>query len=295
MSVNHRIYIYSAMKNIVFISIPLACRLVYAQAFGDEAQGISNVDWELGMRNANATGTTSIPGYNVTSKYPGERSDNWTVSISVSSDIRGGNAAGGQFVTGTQIEWTAPQGLIGSADSSWFLCRTAYSSSKLKNPESPPSQGSCSGILSDNCWSALQESLEAGKQCQNNTLPSICTDELGLSDGEGFGLTSAHPIKNNSSDSTSLQLRFGNESHELGNFTAYDSAIRQIWVVVTGFAEAGSDNAHPRGSAGQPGSIACIQASEIQTNSRDVEDTASIAPLSLMRILASVTLVVALF
>lgn len=144
------------------------------------------------MRNANATGTASIAGYNVTSKYPGERSDNWTVSISVSSDIAGGNTAGGQFVTGTQIEWTAPQGLIGSADPSWFLCRTAYSSSKLKKSESGSSQGSCTGILSDNCWNDLQESLEAGKQCQNNTLPPSCTGELGLSDGEGFGLTSGN-------------------------------------------------------------------------------------------------------
>lgn len=300
------------MRSIIFVSIPLSCQLVSAQAFG-EAQGISNVDWQLGMRNANATGTASIPGYNVTAKYPGERSDNWTVSISVSSDIPGGNTAGGQFVTGTQIEWTAPQGLIGSADPSWFLCRTAYSSSKLMGSQSAPSQGSCNGILSDNCWSDLQESLEAGGQCQNNTLPPSCTDELGLSDGEGFGLTSgnfnsllfprsnsfthhdtARPIKSNSSDSTSLQLRFGDESHELGNFTAYDSAIRQIWVVVTGFAQAGSDNAHPRGSAGQPGSVACIQASEVQRDSRDFEDIASIAPLSLMRILAGVTLVLAL-
>lgn len=176
------------MKRIIFISIPLSCQLVSAQAFS-EAQGISNSDWQLGMRNANATGTASIPGYNVTAKYPGERSDNWTVSISVSSDIPGGNTAGGQFVTGTQIEWTAPQGLIGSADPSWFLCRTAYSSSKLMGSESAPSQGSCNGILSDNCWSDLQESLEAGGQCQNNTLPPSCTDELGLSDGEGFGLT----------------------------------------------------------------------------------------------------------
>ncbi|PKK48836.1 hypothetical protein CI102_6322 [Trichoderma harzianum] len=262
-------------------------------AFG-EAQGISNVDWQLGMRNANATGTASISGYNVTAKYPGERSDNWTVSISVSSDIPGGNTAGGQFVTGTQIEWTAPQGLIGSADPSWFLCRTTYSSSKLKKSGSAPSQGSCNGILSDNCWSDLQESLEAGRQCQNNTLPPSCADELGLSDGEGFGLSSARPVKSNSSDSTSLQLRFGDESHELGNFTTYDSAIRQIWVVVTGFAQADSDNAHPRGSAGQPGSVACIQASEVQRDSRDFEDTASIAPLSLMRILAGVTLVLAL-
>ncbi|QYT00041.1 hypothetical protein H0G86_007149 [Trichoderma simmonsii] len=281
------------MRSIIFVSIPLSCQLVSAQAFG-EAQGISNVDWQLGMRNANATGTASIPGYNVTAKYPGERSDNWTVSISVSSDIPGGNTAGGQFVTGTQIEWTAPQGLIGSADPSWFLCRTAYSSSKLMGTESAPGQRSCNGILSDNCWSDLQESLEAGGQCQNNTLPPSCTDELGLSDGEGFGLTTARPIKSNSSDSTSLQLRFGDESHELGNFTAYDTAIRQIWVVVTGFAQAGSDNAHPRGSAGQPGSVACIQASEIQRDSRDFEDTASIAPLSLMRILAGVTLVLAL-
>ncbi|KAK4072904.1 uncharacterized protein Triagg1_5581 [Trichoderma aggressivum f. europaeum] len=286
------------MRSIIFISVPLSCRLVYAQAFGDEAQSISNVDWELGMRNANATGTASIPGYNITAKYPGERSDNWTVSISVSSDIQGGNAAGGQFVTGTQIEWTAPQGLIGSADPSWFLCRTAYSSSKLKKSDSAPSQGSCNGILSDSCWSDLQGSLEAGKQCQNNTMPPSCVDELGLSDGEGFGLTSAHPIKSNSSSSssssTSLQLRFGDESHELGNFTAYDSAIRQIWVVVTGFAEAGSDNAHPRGSAGQSGSIACIQASEVQGDSRDFENTASVTPLSLMSILAGVITVVAL-
>ncbi|KAL7943871.1 hypothetical protein V8C42DRAFT_91806 [Trichoderma barbatum] len=279
------------MRNTIFISIPSFCQLAYSQAFGFEAEGISNVDWELGMRNANATGTASIPGYNITSRYPGERSDNWTLSISVSSDIPGGKTAGGQFVTGTQIDWTAPDGLIGSADSSWFLCRTAYSSSKLKS-ESAPSQGSCNGILSDNCWNALQESLKTGKQCQNNSLPSICVDELRLSDGEGFGLTSAHPINRNSSEP--LQLRFGDESHDRGNFTAYDSAIRQIWVVVTGFAEASGNNSHPKGSAGQPGNVACIQANEVEQDSRNFKNTANIVPLPLTRILVGVIIVAAL-
>ncbi|PTB63233.1 hypothetical protein BBK36DRAFT_1172031 [Trichoderma citrinoviride] len=260
--------------------LPLSGLLSHAQTFGDEAQGILNTDWVLEMRRANATAAASIPGYNVAVKYPGERSGNWTVSISVSSDILGKDNASGCFVTGTQIDLTATQGLSGSADPSWFICRSVYSSSRLKSSDPASGQGNCSGLLSDDCWSVLQESLQAGTQCQNNTLPPVCVDELGLSDGEAFGLTSAN-------SSTSLQMRLGNESHQRGNFTAYDKAIRQIWVVITGFAETGRVDGHPRGAVGQPGNVACIQVNEIQQGSRTFENTADTALLSRMIIWVS--------
>ncbi|TFB01787.1 hypothetical protein CCMA1212_006618 [Trichoderma ghanense] len=245
------------------------------------------------MRRANATGAASTYGYNVTARYPGERSDNWTLSISVSSDIPGEDFSSGRFVTGTQIDWTAPQGLIGSADPSWFICRSVYSSSRLKNSDPASAQGTCNGLLSDNCLSAFREWLEGGTQCQNNTLPPVCVDELGLSDGEGFGSTSG-TLYRHSPRRTTLQMRFGHESHERGNFTAYYNAIRQVWLVVTGFAERGRDDNHPRGSAGQPAIVACIQANEIEQRSRTFENAADTALLSGMRIWASVMVTVAL-
>ncbi|KAL6901418.1 hypothetical protein GGI43DRAFT_433593 [Trichoderma evansii] len=275
------------MKSNISIIAPLLSLLCSADSpanfFSNGAEGLSSGDWDLAMRSANATGTGSIPGYNIREKYPG-KSDNWTLSISVASDIPGGNAASGKFVTGTQFEWKGPSGVISGADSSWFLCHNVYSSVKLKQSGAASTNGSCSGLLSDGCLSALQTSLDAGTQCQNITLPSVCEDELELGDGKGFGLTSAHPIQgSNSSDS--IQIRYGNESHDRGNFTAYDDAIRRVWLVVTGFAQAGSDNAHPRGSAGQPSSVACLQADEIQNNSRDFKSVASIASSSLVQVL----------
>lgn len=97
-----------------------------------------------------------------------------------------------------------------------------------------------------------------------------------------------------SNSSDSIQIRYGNESHDRGNFTAYDDAIRQVWLVVTGFAQVGSDNAHPRGTAGQPGSVACLQADEFQNNSRDFKSTAHIASLSLVHMLIGLTVAVSL-
>lgn len=64
---------------------------------------------------------------------------------------------------------------------------------------------------------------------------------------------------------------------------------------MTGFAEAGSDNAHPRGSAGQPGSVACIQADEIQANSRDFKNAASIASSSLVKVLMGLSVAMSLY
>lgn len=185
--------IFFTMKSSIFLIaslLSLCSADASADSFGDEAEGIPNSDWGLAMRSANATGIASIPGYNIRKKYPGEKSDNWTVSISVASDIPGGNSASGKFVTGTQIEWKGPPGVISGADSSWFLCRNVYSSLKLKQSGAGSTNGSCSGLLSDRCLSALQESLQAGTQCQNNTLPSVCVDELELTNGQGFGLTS---------------------------------------------------------------------------------------------------------
>lgn len=63
---------------------------------------------------------------------------------------------------------------------------------------------------------------------------------------------------------------------------------------MTGFAQAGSDDAHPRGSAGQPGSVACIQAEEIQNNSRDFKNAANIASSSLAQVLFGITVAVSL-
>lgn len=134
------------MRYTDLISFPLLILFSRAQTFGDEAQSILNTDWVLGMRRENATGAASIYGHNVTARYPGERSDNWTLSISVSSDIPGEDVSSGRFVTGTQIDWTAPQGLIGSADPSWFICRSVYSSSRLKNSDPASAQGTCNGL-----------------------------------------------------------------------------------------------------------------------------------------------------
>lgn len=182
------------MKTNISLIAPLLSLLCSADSsvdtFGTEARGISNNDWDLAMHSANSTGTGSIPGYIIRMKYPGAQSENWTLSISVASDIPGGTTATGKFVTGTQIEWKGPPGLIAGADSSWFLCRNVYSSLKLKQSGATSTNGSCSGLLSDGCLSALNRSLEAGTQCQNNTLPVVCADELELGIGHGFGLTS---------------------------------------------------------------------------------------------------------
>lgn len=180
------------MKNTIFVisSLLSFCAVdASAVSFGSEAVGISDSAWTLAMRNANATGTASIPGYNIRKKYPGEKSDNWTVSISVASDIPDGNSTSGKFVTGTQIEWKGPPGVISGADSSWFLCQDLYSSLKLKQSGARPTNGSCSGLLSDGCLSALQKLLDAGTQCQIDTLPSDCVEELELNKPQGFGIT----------------------------------------------------------------------------------------------------------
>lgn len=182
------------MKSNIFIIAPLLNLICSADSstdsFGTKAEDISSGDWDSAMRSANATGTVSIPGYNIREKYLGKKRDNWTLSISVASDISAGNTADSKFVTSTQVEWKSPQGVISGADSAWFLCRNVYSSLKLKQSGAGSTNRSCTGLLSDGCLSALQKALEAGTQCQNNTPPSIFADELELGDGKGFGLTS---------------------------------------------------------------------------------------------------------
>lgn len=97
-----------------------------------------------------------------------------------------------------------------------------------------------------------------------------------------------------SNTSDTIQVRYGNESHDRGNFTAYDAAIRQVWLVMTGWAQVGSDVTHARGSAGQPGSLICLQADEIQSNSRDFKNVAHVASSSLVQVLMGITVAVSL-
>ncbi len=77
---------------------------------------------------------------------------------------------------------------------------------------------------------------------------------------------------------TSVGFYYGaeREGHDKGNVTAYDDAIRQIWVVVTGFAHNTTDSGRnsARQNTGPEGTLRCLRAETFKDASRSYPNAA---------------------
>lgn len=67
-------------------------------------------------------------------------------------------------------------------------------------------------------------------------------------------------------------LGYGVESHEKGNFSAYDDALHQMYVVIAAF---GANNTQEESDRRPPGSLRCVWPSGFGVNSRTLEDSSA--------------------
>lgn len=81
---------------------------------------------------------------------------------------------------------------------------------------------------------------------------------------------------NEGTNKSSVDLYYSTErdGHDKGNYTAYDEAIRQVWLVMTGFANNSTtstqNSTYLNGSA--EGSLRCIRADKFTNGSRMYEN-----------------------
>lgn len=156
-------------------------------------------EWMDGVAASNASGTFSIPGYNVSEAWPGSSIDGWTITITA-LDL---SSQKEDPLIGYDIKVAAPDTLftesndsndggasIVKANEDWVFCGWHLSTPPSGNEtgsflkgsdgETRP-DGSCAGMLSNDCIDALEKQA---KTAYNNT--GSGRDLWGWSGGSGY-------------------------------------------------------------------------------------------------------------
>ncbi|UNI17674.1 hypothetical protein JDV02_004000 [Purpureocillium takamizusanense] len=260
---------------------PAAAYASNGMTVADLAVRADDTVWRDAIVHLNATNATSVPGYNISapySKYP-QRTPDWELAISVTADIPTTEPAG-KFFTGTAINWTPALELRRNGtvrgDKSWTVCMGVYKGAKLRT-DKVQVDSTCDGILPDKCVKELQQQASGNSVCSRTaSLPSECVDEMGKGDIQGYSVDASFGPETNRS-SVGFYYSSEKEGHDKGNTTAYDDAIRQVWVVMTGFASNTTDSRRnsPRQETDAQGSLRCIRAQKFKDGSRSYDSAAS--------------------
>jgi len=138
--------------------------------------------WQSYLGEADATGTSSLPGFNLSQPWSGAEPLDWTIKIAVKADMKSPlgspNGESLDFVTGGSVWIEPPDGLVAAgnninnytANPEWYPYVVYYSSRGLYGPapaapltaffhrnpgDKRPADGRCDGILPDACIDSL--------------------------------------------------------------------------------------------------------------------------------------------
>ncbi|KAK3317062.1 hypothetical protein B0H66DRAFT_641778 [Apodospora peruviana] len=223
----------------------------------------STEEWETAFVSPNATGRFPVPGYNMTDTFPGSPSDDWTYTIQVRDDILLPDKTG--YFTGTWIRLDAPKNLIVQSpfnesltqvvrqDDSWGVCLNVYVGPEMTTSD-PAAPGDGCEILSEECITDLENFLKTKWQNRSpdgiradecpvvspKQLPESCQKFIGTGAiGTNHGLREEvqpppeYQTNFRPSNGTYDLWKFGSEAdkHLPGNTTAYEQALRQVYIV----------------------------------------------------------------
>ncbi|KAK4451382.1 hypothetical protein QBC34DRAFT_436510 [Podospora aff. communis PSN243] len=209
--------------------------------------------WMLGFANPNATGEIRFRGYNITAPFPGVESDDWRFTIKVRDGLPQRASDPSRLVTGLWIELDPPDNLVQRQenqdivprDPSWQVCQGFWELSNLKS-SAQNVDASCEGVLPAACVSAITRQLRTdfgiraeGRsfQCPDLSVTDpACRDVFEASKGGVAAVGTTLPAGNQSDltptgafDYARMGLSGDNGGHALGNFTAYDEALRRVF------------------------------------------------------------------
>ncbi|OTB02554.1 hypothetical protein M426DRAFT_322491 [Hypoxylon sp. CI-4A] len=230
--------------------------------------------WEENLEQPNATGSVSVTGYDITQTWPSQQIDGWTLSVNASSDlpdsstINAGNATGQTF-TGTSIFLKGPDSIQGAFSNQSALEETTWKICVAVIPNGPQEDGSAAdngtcSFLSSQCISDLQqgyaEKFSGSQDCYGTppSTPSSCGSSIDTADFQvqQFPLTSANGTEVFVTAST---------SHDSGDQTAWSTATKQTWSVLTLWGW------NTRAKAPEDSSplvqLSCIRASNVEAGS----------------------------
>jgi hypothetical protein len=159
--------------------------------------------WLSVFQTPNATGSVSIPGFNMTEQYPGMRSDDWRYTLQIVADVPRHEDDGG-FLTGGWVRLEPPQNLLrdlgnGSSvidqDASWHVCQYVWVADKMSRG-TKVNEDTCEGAFPKECYDAILRGMQGrgpGGSCPSVMVLDECREAFSIgeagSDYRGFGLS----------------------------------------------------------------------------------------------------------
>ncbi|KAI1390482.1 uncharacterized protein F4822DRAFT_426329 [Hypoxylon trugodes] len=198
--------------------------------------------WERNLAQPNATGTFSVIGYDISQKWPSSQVDGWTLSVNVSSDVPDSqtlnpNNATGKTFTGTSIFLKAPDSIQSAFtnqsaldETTWKIC-VAVIPNAPQEDSSTKDNGTC-GYLSSQCITDLQQAyakkFPGSEDCYGTppSTPSSCGSSVNTANFQ------VQQLPLNSVNGTEVYVT-ASDSHDAGDQTAWNNAIKQAWPVLT--------------------------------------------------------------
>ncbi|KAI1273862.1 hypothetical protein F5Y07DRAFT_244535 [Xylaria sp. FL0933] len=230
--------------------------------------------WEANLAHPNATGNTSVTGFDVSKSWPSTQINGWLLAVNVTSDIpdsqtmNPSNATGKTF-TGTSIYLQSPGNLRTTFanesavdETTWKICVVVIPNAPSGNVTTAD-DGTCS-VISSQCVSDLQQGyadkFSRNQDCYGTppTTPSSCGDAIN---------TGNFNVQQLPLDSISGKEVFvtASDPHDPDDETAWAEATQKMWPVLTIWGwnsrANASDNASPTVQ------LSCISAKEVDSPS----------------------------
>ncbi|KAK9419099.1 hypothetical protein SUNI508_01076 [Seiridium unicorne] len=245
--------------------------------------------WERNLAQPNATGNFSITGFDISKAFPSAQVDGWELSVNVTSSIPDSQVlnptnTSGKVFTGTSLYLKAPDSVVAgitSADSTdaidettWKICVTVMTGGPVEDT-STADNGTCSS-LSSQCITDFQNAYadEFAKEQDCYKLPatpSSCGDSLDQANmtTQQFPLTYLN--------GTEIFVT-ASDVHDSGDNTAFDSAVKQVWPVLTVWGW--NNRANVSDDTKPTVQLTCARANNVQSGSGDSQSAASVTQSS---------------
>ncbi|KAK4060781.1 uncharacterized protein Triagg1_10624 [Trichoderma aggressivum f. europaeum] len=230
---------------------------------------------------ANATGSFTIPAFNLSSSNASLQDDghNWNIEISVqaniplngSTDTSLSGAEKNEFtqfvsMSFNNVEKTEVSKIAKENKMCGYIMLGLNSNATTDNQDDASKGGNCD-FFSQQCQDDLQaDAQRQSSDCGSLTIPDSCHDWLGPSGNQIFQMTSFGLNEKLLTDNRFFT--FGSAPASENNETEYDAAVRNIWPVLFTFSHTSNT---PENITSVTSTLRCLRASNITSGSRDPE------------------------
>lgn len=146
--------------------------------WGVDAEAVEK--WQGYLGEPDATGTFTLPGFNISQPWSDAEPLDWTIKMAVKANMSPPDGAGGKVLTGGMVWIEPPEGLVDgdgnyTAHREWSPFALYYTSVGVNYPQSEEpltpffhrdpgddsrADGTCKGILPDECIESLERNAE---------------------------------------------------------------------------------------------------------------------------------------